>query len=151
MIELTPEQLRAVQQGEPVRVTDPSTPDPLVVMRADIYERVADILPPPSHDPPADIDPQLLRSMQAFWRDLPELLKLKSKSRQWVAYRGDERVAFGGDDLEVYQACFARGLKRGEFYVGWIKPDDTPPWGTVQGDWSLYEVTDVGEYPCDDA
>ncbi|SRR5579885_3419929 len=151
MIELTPEQLRAVEQGEPVRVTDPSTPDPLVVMRADVYERFADLLPEPTHEPPAGIEPLMLRSMQAFWRDLPELLKLKSKARQWVAYHGDERVAFGRDDLDVYQACFACGLQRGQFYVGKIEPDETPPWGTTQGDWSLYEVTDVGEAPCDDA
>ena len=151
MIELTPEQLRAVEQGEPVRVTDPATPDPLVVMRADVYERFADLLPEPTHEPPPGIEPLMLRSMQAFWRDLPELLKLKSKARQWVGYHGDERVAFGRDDLDVYKACFARGLKRDEFYVGWIKPDDTPPWGTIEVDGSLYEFTDEGEAPCDDA
>jgi hypothetical protein len=150
MIELSPEQRRAVERGEPVRVIDPSTPDPLVVMRAETYERLTGDLPWPTHEPPAGIEPLMLRSMQAFWRDLPELLKLKSKARRWVAYHGDERVGFGRNDLDVYQLCFARGLQYGEFYVGWIQASETPPWGTVQGDRSLYEFTDVGEAPPDD-
>lgn len=41
------------------------------------------------------IAPMMLRSQQAFWRDLPELLKVKSNKRQWVAYHGDTRVVFG--------------------------------------------------------
>jgi hypothetical protein len=68
-----------------------------------------------------------------------------------VAYHGDERIGFGKTQTEVYQECFRRGLQRGEFYVGWIEADEIPPWGTIQGDWSLYEFTDEGEAPPDDA
>jgi len=59
-----------------------------------------------------------------------------------VAYHGEERVAIGKSDVDAYQECFRRGLKRGEFYVGWLKedPDGIPPWGTIECDWSLYEV-----------
>lgn len=92
--------------------------------------------------PLAQIAPAMLRSQKAFWRDLPELLKLKSNDRQWAAYFGDERIAFGRTDVEVYQKCFGRGLQRGEFYVGRIKEHETVPWGTLGGDWSLYECTD---------
>jgi hypothetical protein len=85
----------------------------------------------------------MLRSMQAFWRDLPELLRLRSKGR-WVAYHGDERVAFAEDDVAAYQECFRRGLQRGEFYVGKLeaRPDGVPPWGTLVADRSLYEFAE---------
>ena len=54
-------------------------------------------------------------------------------------------------EVDAYQECFRRGLKRGEFYVGWLKAnfDGIPPWGTFESDWSLYEVTE--ESPPDDA
>jgi hypothetical protein len=151
MIELTPEQRQAVEQGKPVRVIDPSANGPLVVMRADVYERFADLLPPPMHEPPPGIDPLTLRSMQAFWRDLPELLRNKRNKGKWAAYHGDERVGVGKSQTEMYQECFRRGLQRGEFYVGRIDTDDTPPWGPTQGDWSLYEFRDAGEPPPEDS
>jgi hypothetical protein len=61
---------------------------------------------------------------------------LPCRSRQWVAYHGDERVGFGKTQTEVYQECFRRGLQRGEFYVGKLKADleGLPPWGTLQSD-----------------
>ncbi|HKI33147.1 MAG TPA: hypothetical protein VKA46_14950 [Gemmataceae bacterium] len=147
MIELTPEQRQAVEQGEPVRIVDPATHDALVVVRAEVFERMAGVLRPPEHQPPASIDPQLLRSMQAFWRDLPELLKNKRNKGKWAAYRGDEQVVITADDVEAYQECFRRGILREEFYVGRIKPspDGIPPWGMFQADRSLYEFTNVGE------
>jgi hypothetical protein len=151
MIELTPEQRRAVEQGEPVRVIDPSTNGPLIIVRADVYERFAGILPPPTHEPHPDIEPLILRSMQAFWRDLPELLRNKRNKGKWVAYRGDERVGLGKSQTEMFQECFRRGLQDGEFYVGKIEPDDIPPWGTIECDWSLYEFRDAGEPPPDDS
>ncbi len=80
--------------------------------------------------------------------NLPELLlKLESKTRQWVAYHGDERIGFGRTDVDAYQECFRRGLQRGEFFVAMIEadPEGIPPWGTLEGDWSLYEVADDDE------
>src|SRR5207253_750462 len=59
----------------------------------------------PAPDPRTRIAPLMRRSQEAFWRDLPDLLTLRSKRRQWVAYGGDERVTFGRTDLEVYQEC----------------------------------------------
>ncbi len=43
-----------------------------------------------------------------------------------------------------YQECFRRGLKHEEFYVGPLEadPDGLPPWGTLEGDRSLYEFTE---------
>ena len=93
----------------------------------------------------------MLRSMQAFWRDLPELLEDRRNQGKWAAYHGDERVAVARSEVDAYQECFRRGLKRGEFYVGRLEadPDGIPPWGTFECDWSFYEVTS-GD-PADDA
>jgi hypothetical protein len=42
---------------------------------------------------------------------------MKTRSRQWVAYHGDERVGFGRSKTDLCQECFHRGLRRGEFVV----------------------------------
>jgi len=144
MIELNQEQRQAVEQGEPMRIIDPATHDAYILVRAEVYERLAGALPRPDDEPAPGISPQMLRSQQAFWRDLPELLKDKRKRGKWVAYHGEEQVASPRSYNEVYQECFRRGLERGEFYVGWVKadPDGIPPWGTLHCDWGLYEVTE---------
>ncbi|MBI1904023.1 MAG: hypothetical protein HYS13_23225 [Planctomycetia bacterium] len=66
------------------------------------------------------VPPMIVRSQQAFARDLPELLK--THYFQWVAYHGDERVGFGRTETELYQRCFRRGLKDDEFVVRSIEP-----------------------------
>jgi hypothetical protein len=149
MIELTPEQRQAVEQGEPVRVVDPATHDAYVLMRAEVFERMAGVPQAPEHEPPANIDPRTFRSMQAFWRDLPGLLGDKRHQGRWVTYRGDEQIAFGRTQAATYQECFRRGLLRGEFYAGKIvtAPDGIPPWGTFEIEGTLCECTDRGEAP----
>jgi hypothetical protein len=132
-----------------VQIVDPLTHDAYVLLRAEVYERLSGELPPPElHQPNPEIPPGVLRSQQAFWQDLPELLKKKRNRGKWAAYHGSERVAIGRTDVEVYRECFRRGLESGEFYVGKLKadPDGIPPWGTYHSDWSLYEVTD-GDLP----
>ena len=79
---------------------------------------------------------------QAYWRDLPELLKVKSRVQQWVAYYGDQRVAFGRTGAELYRHCLQRGLKRGDFYVGRLEERPTPPWGVLPMERSLFEASD---------
>ena len=88
--------------------------------------------------------PQMLRSQQAFWRDLPELLKKKRNRGKWVAYHGRSALPSGGRTLRPISECFRRGLESGEFYVGKLEadPEGIPPWGTHHSDWSLYEVTE---------
>jgi hypothetical protein len=144
VIELNLEQRQAVARGEPVRIIDPLTHDAYVLVRAEVYARLAGVLPRPAEQPDPEIPPLMLRSQQAFWQDLPELLKDQRNHGKWVAYHGGERVAFGRSDVEAYQECFHRGLKRGEFYVGRLEadPDGVPPWGTLEADWSLFEVTE---------
>jgi hypothetical protein len=48
---------------------------------------------------------------------------MKTRFRQWVAYHGDERVGFGRSKSDLYQECFRRGLRRGEFVVRRIDPE----------------------------
>jgi len=153
MIELNSEQRQAMAQGQPVQIIDPVTHDTYVLVPAEMYARLSGEPPRPAHTPNPGIAPLMLRSMQAFWRDLPELLKKRRNRGKWAAYHGEERVVIARSDVEAYQECFRRGLKRGEFYVGWLEPDPEgiPPWGTFQSDRSLYEYTDPDEPPLDDA
>lgn len=151
-IELTDQQRQALQaeQGKPVDVVDPATKQRYVLLAHEQYERVRSLLEQPpgvGEEARRRIGSMMLRSMQAYWRDLPELLKHRSRTRRWVAYHGDERVAFGRADVEVYQECFRRGLQRGEFYVGILEtePEGIPPWGTLESDRSLYELDHAGE------
>ena len=45
LMNLTEEQLRALEQGQELRVIDPRTRLECVVIRADVYERVKGLLP----------------------------------------------------------------------------------------------------------
>ena len=61
----------------------------------------------------------MLRSKQAFWRDLPELLKKRRNRRKWAAYHGDERVAITRSECRRLSGMLppgaqARGVLRRE-------------------------------------
>jgi hypothetical protein len=144
LIELNPEQRQAAAQGEAVRIVDPLTRDAYVLVRAEVYARLTAMQQRKAAQPDPEIPPLVLRSQQAFWQDLPELLNDHRNHGKWVAYHGAERVAFSRSDVEAYQECFRRGLKHEEFYVGRLEadPDGVPPWGTLEADWSLFEVTE---------
>jgi hypothetical protein len=71
--------------------------------------------------------PMIEKSIEAFRRDLPEMLK--SHRGRWVAYHGDERIGFGNTQTELVQECFQRGLTRDDFVVcgveeGVFDPDE---------------------------
>jgi hypothetical protein len=63
----------------------------------------------------AEVPAMIARSIAAFRRDLPELLK--THRGRWVAYHGDERLGFGRRHTPLYQECLRRGLSRDEFIV----------------------------------
>jgi hypothetical protein len=84
----------------------------------------------------------MMRSQEAFWQDLPGLLRDRRNHGRWVAYHGGERVGLGASATELYQRCLGRGLPRGAFYVGRIEERDTPPWGAAPLEKSLYEAGD---------
>src|SRR5690349_19653243 len=112
-IELTDAQRQALQaeEGRRINVVDPATQERYVLLRHEDYERLRallDELPRSSPEPSPRIAPLMLRSMQAYWRDLPELLKLKSKRCRWVAYHADERIGLGRTEAELHQEAMRR-------------------------------------------
>jgi hypothetical protein len=91
----------------------------------------------------APVPPGIRRSQEAYWRDLPELLKIKKRGRWWVAYHGDERVGFARSQAELYQECCRRGFKGDEIYLGRVEPHTEAPWEEI-------EIESFGEGPDDD-
>jgi hypothetical protein len=86
-------------------------------------QRAAQIRALLESDPP----PMIQKSIDAFRRDLPEMLK--SHGGECVAYHGEERIAFGKTELELFQECMRRGLTRDDFVVcgveeGMFDPDE---------------------------
>jgi hypothetical protein len=152
MIDLDAEQRQVMAQGQPVRIVDPLTHNTYVLVRDDEYARLVDATRRALGQPNPEIKPKVLRSMQAFWRDLPGLLMHRRNHRKWAAYHGDERVAIARSEVDAYQECFRRGLKRGEFWVGRLEPapDGIPPWGRIECERSLYEFTDPDDPPTED-
>ncbi len=127
MIELTPEQRQAVERGESVRVIDSATRDALVVVQAEVYERLAGV----PQDPAAavsEIAPGILRSMRAFWRDLPDLLKSRRNRDKWVAYHGEERVGIAADNVILIRELLRRKIPDDAYYLATVRPRELPPW-----------------------
>jgi hypothetical protein len=147
MIELNADQRQAISRGRPVRIIDPVTHDAYVLVAAAEYERLTDAPERRIGQPVPEIAPMVLRSQQAFWRDLPGLLIERRNHRKWAAYHGEDRVAIAQSEVAAYQECFRRGFNRGEFYVGRLDAhaDGIPPWGTIECDRSLYEAMHVDD------
>lgn len=66
----------------------------------------------------APVSPLGVQAENAFYRNLPELLK--KHCRQWVAYRGNECVGFARTETELYQRCLQRGFKPEDFVVLYV-------------------------------
>jgi hypothetical protein len=61
---LTPEQLRSVRQGEPVMVSDPEIGPDCVLLRADVYARVKNLLYDDSEFDPRVVLPSINEVMK---------------------------------------------------------------------------------------
>lgn len=137
-IELTDAQRQALQaeQGKPVDVVDPATRRHYVLLAREQYERVRALLEPAgAPEPPeaaAEVPPGILRSQQAFWRDLPELLRHRRNRDRWAAYHGDERIGVAADRTELYREILRRGVSRDDYYMGRVEPQDQAPWEPVE-------------------
>jgi hypothetical protein len=70
----------------------------------------------------------IVKSMQAFMRDLPELLKNPKYDRWWVCYFGNERLGIAESSVDLIRDCFKRGLGEDQFYIGIITPKDPDEW-----------------------
>jgi len=125
---LTPEQRRLVEEAgdRPVRIEDPEMHQAYVLIRADVYERVRNVL---EARPVLDLQvPEgILRSQEAFFRDLPELLKDRRLRGKFVAYHGDERIGIARDDVPLIRECLRRGLERHEYDIFVIRPQSPEP------------------------
>jgi uncharacterized protein DUF5678 len=78
---------------------------------------------------PADWEPPpgMRRAMEAYWRDLPALLKSRHRGK-WVAYHGDERIGFARTQVELYRECDRRGLDHSEYWIDLVAPAEQAPW-----------------------
>ena len=135
MVELTEEQRQAVQEqaGGPVEVIDPDTQRAYVLLAREQYEQMRSLVESerePTHRVAEDapgIPPGILRSQQAFWRDLPHLLSQPKLRGRWVCYHGGERIGIGTYE-ELIRQCGRRGIPDDAFYLGRIRPRELPPW-----------------------
>ncbi len=87
---------------------------------------------PELEDPTAGIPPGILRSQQAFWRDLPELLRHRRNRGRWAAYHLDERIGVGADHTKLVREIVRRGIAADDYYLGRIEPQDEAPWETIE-------------------
>jgi hypothetical protein len=131
-IELNDEQQQAVQQGRAVEIVDPTTDRAYLVMAREVYEST-NVLQGQGASPAAGketrgIPPGILRSQQAFWRDLPALLKIKRNRGKWVCYHGDQRIGIAGTKTELIRETQQRSIGRGEYYIAVIRQREIPPW-----------------------
>jgi hypothetical protein len=82
-----------------------------------------DIFHGPSLNPPdAFVSPKMIQADEAFRRDFPRLSK--ERPGEWVAYDGPELIGFAPRKDQLVHECLERGLKRGEFLVTCVEPED---------------------------
>ena len=138
MIELTNAQRHLLQaeNGKPADVVDPTTQQHYVLLAWEQYERMCALLESAegSEDQDAipEIPPGILRSQQAFWRALPELLRNKRNHGRWAAYHLDEWVGTARDDVELRREIKRRGVPRDDYYIGRIEPQYQAPWEPIE-------------------
>jgi hypothetical protein len=109
-----------------VRLEDPETHQDYVLLRADVYERVRDVIEPRSSDE-IHVPEGIRGSQEAFFRDLPELLKDRRLRGRYIAYHGDERIGIARDDKPLIRECLRRGLKPEEYDILIIEPQSAEP------------------------
>jgi hypothetical protein len=135
-IELTDEQRQTLREGlgKPVEVVDPATQQRYVLLGREQYERVRSLLENiPDREAlgsPKGVPPGIVRSQQAFWRDLPELLRDKRNHGKTVCYHGDQRIGISTSDEPLVRACLRQGIPDDAYDLFIIGPRDIPPWET---------------------
>ncbi len=133
-IELTNEQrqLLKAEAGKPINVVDPGTMERFVLLAQEQYEHLRSLLEQMLPGEPAaavdEIPAGILHSQQAFWRELPEMLKNKKNHGKWVCYHDEERVGISADDLPLIRECLRRGLSDDAYYVTMIRPRESASW-----------------------
>ena len=145
-IELSDEQRQALQaeQGKPLDDVDRATKQRYVLLLREQFDRLRTPLEPVSPAELNEVPPGILRSQQAFWRDLPELLKNKKDRGRWVCYRGDVRIGVAESDEPLIRECIRRNIPDDEYGLFTIEPRAIPPWIAEEtepmGSWHLSAV-----------
>jgi hypothetical protein len=135
-IELTAQQRRLIQEGQPIGVVDLQTQETYVLLT----RRQFDLLrPPPTPQAPLPVVPEGIRlSQDTFRRELPQLLTQKRLVGQWVAYHRSEQIGISRVPANLIRECVKRGLDDDEFYVGWISPCELTVEEEVEPRWHHY-------------
>lgn len=134
-IHLTEEQRQALaaEQSRPVEVVDPATNCVYVLLAAEAYERLrAQGAAAETPGAAFGIPPGVLRAQQAFWRDLPGLLRDQKNHGRWAAYHGDRRIGTAPTKTELIREVLRQGIPRDESYVGRVRPQTLAPWEAVE-------------------
>jgi hypothetical protein len=128
MMTITREQRQAVEQtgDQPVRLEDPENHRAYVLLKEEAYERLvstngAEQVPLP------EIPEGIRRSQDAFFRDLPELLKDETLRGKRIAYHGDERIGIAPRAEPLIRECSRRGLSDDQYDVFIIEPQSREP------------------------
>lgn len=95
-------------------------------------------------EPAPGVPPGIVRSQQAFWRALPELLQNKRNLGKWACYHGDERIGIGGYE-DLIRECVRRGLADDAYDLDIIEPRAIPPWETMDIDGGGHIVDEMDE------
>jgi hypothetical protein len=123
MTTLTPELKQAIEDAgdQFVRLEDPQTRQSYVLVTAEVYESIRTILGGDwwqsavsrpatgtvvSRTDKSSLPEGIRRSQEAFFRDLPELLKQRGLRGKSVAYHFDDRVTIGSSQTERCVRCF---------------------------------------------
>ena len=84
----------------------------------------------------------IVRSRDAFLRDLPALLTNPKYDRWSVAYVGDERIALAESLEEVTRVCRERGVHEDELFIGCVFPHGEDE---EEVDTGFYEFEDIDD------
>ena len=123
MMTITREQRQAVEQAgdQPVRLEDPENHRTYILLTAEAYEQF--MAPGDAQDEHLPRIPEgIRRSQDAFFRDLPELLKDETLRGKWIAYHGDERIGIAPGMKPLIQECLRRGLADDQYDLFVIEP-----------------------------
>ena len=84
----------------------------------------------------------IVRSRNAFLRDLPTLLANPKYDRWYAAYSGDERIGIAASSIELIRECQRRGFREDECYIGCIFPHTDEEEEEIKGAFSFVEYDD---------
>jgi hypothetical protein len=142
MIELTEHQTQTIPlaMNEPVQVVDPRTGKHFYLIGEQQFEdwqRLARV-----HETLSSIAPGVLRSMEAFWRDLQELLTRWRRRGKFVLYHHEQQAAFARSIPMLEKERIRRGIPEQECYIGHIVPQHEAPWTPEDMKTGLIEFDD---------